>query len=1184
MLYTLLHQLTNTIGFIMKIKRILISIIFVILMCFYSVPSNCQFFLKTTDLKTYNEGDLTNYDFSNGQAANQIQQVHVLDETIFNETNCNLFVIADIDGNGNDDIITFKNIEDHQESITIIFTYFWNGEKWVQKYEPFKLKIGGLTYLVDSGDFNGDNSEEIIIVNMNPQVYGAFLLDLNGTGHLNPLEIYSSNYFISDICVGSIDGCSSDKLYLLVNHFNISSLLLIDYIAEISILPNKTVDTRIIFCSNSEYWMHLTIGSFFEGNTNNKQLVLYQFLQYNSTVKSTKIKIVDFNNQIPNYFYEIDLAISNKPRDICAWDYDNDGRDELTILESTNHANNNGYISKISFIQIYQNVSILKSSEILNSKKLMKQFDVGNPLSNPFEELFILDPPGHPCRILLAFDDESQFWYAFPIINIGIWVITNLITWGVLTIIYHLNFYIDIILAESIGYDSDNTKDTSFDLLVDLILKVPTPTRILNYADVVMGMILDWKWDTYGGMATHVPPRHGPPARYCAVFLHTAPIMAHELGHCLGLYEEDEPNWHCPDITCIMHEFFGGLNFIFCSSCKDKIFRPICQANRDYTLPSPTVVSSGAHHHNDVGSWQISGNLPSDWTIKVHIDSVYQGDSMGTYNIPSSSGYHTLRVETYEPYSNIPHISENMVYVHPNRAPVADAGADITTTEGSVVQFNGYGSYDLDADYLTYSWKFSDTQTGTGSNPTHIYYTQGIYTVTLTVSDGHGGSDTDTLIVTVQDDDTISPNIIIDYLNGDNTDGNPGLWNVQILDPKQISYIKIVIDSTIQTEISNTLPSFTQNYAVPNALGPHTIEVYATDNDNSPASGSKSKSETINDDDTKHPSIEISYVGGGNDGNPGYFQWNIYDLDDGIGGDGDSGLSEIDITILYESTDGLSDMVIPVSSSEVGTWNLFPYLGKYTITIFARDNDDDRTLVIDSLTTEISVEQDVIDDDITNPILANFSIDDDFLNLYISLNALDDSSGDDLGIGKIDVFIDEDLITTYTPSPSEVLFEFEISNDWIMEIGTHEVNIEVWDADNDRLGDSLSSYITGTFDITLEETKQFVIWEIDQMNEAIQSSTDDCWRNPASNRKSTMNNKMFELKDLISLEEFEDTYDKLLHDIKPKLTGLKTDEYEEPWGNGVFPNPWVICGELQEELRILCNEILSHIKILINFC
>lgn len=113
-------------------------------------------------------------------------------------------------------------------------------------------------------------------------------------------------------------------------------------------------------------------------------------------------------------------------------------------------------------------------------------------------------------------------------------------------------------------------------------------------------------------------------------------------------------------------------------------------------------------------------------------------------------------------------------------------------------------------------------------------------------------------------------------------------------------------------------------------------------------------------------------------------------------------------------------------------------------------------------------------------------------------------------------------------------------------------------------------------DVTIATVPEPTIYElIDILIETIQDSPDECWRKPASNRKDTMINKLTTLKDMVSLNNLEDAYDKLLHDIKPKLTGLKTDENEEEWGNGTFKNPWVICDLGFQEY---CNVILSRLK------
>ena len=111
----------------------------------------------------------------------------------------------------------------------------------------------------------------------------------------------------------------------------------------------------------------------------------------------------------------------------------------------------------------------------------------------------------------------------------------------------------------------------------------------------------------------------------------------------------------------------------------------------------------------------------------------------------------------------------------------------------------------------------------------------------------------------------------------------------------------------------------------------------------------------------------------------------------------------------------------------------------------------------------------------------------------------------------------------------------------------------------------------------LTELQQFT-FDIDQFKENIEASPDECWRKPAENRKNTTYNKLTELQQLIIEENFEEAYDKLLHDIKPKLTGLKQNEHGELWGNGVYKKPWVTCDDLKIAFEEECNLILSQIN------
>ncbi|MEM2874259.1 MAG: PKD domain-containing protein [Candidatus Nanoarchaeia archaeon] len=82
-----------------------------------------------------------------------------------------------------------------------------------------------------------------------------------------------------------------------------------------------------------------------------------------------------------------------------------------------------------------------------------------------------------------------------------------------------------------------------------------------------------------------------------------------------------------------------------------------------------------------------------------------------------------------------------------NRAPIA---AFTYTVSDLTVNVDASASSDPDGDTLTYNWDFGDGTIGSGKTAVHTYASAGAYTIKLTVDDGKGGVDTESILVTLQ--------------------------------------------------------------------------------------------------------------------------------------------------------------------------------------------------------------------------------------------------------------------------------------------------------------------------------------------------------------------------------------------------------------------------------------------------
>lgn len=95
----------------------------------------------------------------------------------------------------------------------------------------------------------------------------------------------------------------------------------------------------------------------------------------------------------------------------------------------------------------------------------------------------------------------------------------------------------------------------------------------------------------------------------------------------------------------------------------------------------------------------------------------------------------------------------NSNFITSNEPPVADAGSDKVVNVGDIVEFDGSSSYDSDGNIVNYKWNLEGRTTTT---PTPLLYyifgTPGEYIVILTITDNDGATDTDSVLVVVNEE------------------------------------------------------------------------------------------------------------------------------------------------------------------------------------------------------------------------------------------------------------------------------------------------------------------------------------------------------------------------------------------------------------------------------------------------
>ncbi|PVX25908.1 MAG: hypothetical protein CW691_03145, partial [Candidatus Bathyarchaeum sp.] len=170
-----------------------------------------------------------------------------------------------------------------------------------------------------------------------------------------------------------------------------------------------------------------------------------------------------------------------------------------------------------------------------------------------------------------------------------------------------------------------------------------------------------------------------------------------------------------------------------------------------------------------------------------------------------------------------------------NQAPVAIfTESDDSVNVGDEISFDATDSYDPDGRIVKYSWNFGDGTTATGSTASHAYSDNGEYTVTLTVTDDEGATDSETSVITVINMEPIAAFTSTPETANANTEFTFDASDSYDVDGTIVSYAWSFGDGATATGVT-----VTHAYS---EVGTYTVTLTVTDDDGATATATETKS------------------------------------------------------------------------------------------------------------------------------------------------------------------------------------------------------------------------------------------------------------------------------------------------------------------------------------------------------
>ena len=174
----------------------------------------------------------------------------------------------------------------------------------------------------------------------------------------------------------------------------------------------------------------------------------------------------------------------------------------------------------------------------------------------------------------------------------------------------------------------------------------------------------------------------------------------------------------------------------------------------DTQAPSIQIEQYGSSFDELPGSFTFAATVRDNYVLRsVYISYWYNGSSTWTVDMDDmGNDYYKKVILPQGPPDRIYCIiyaNDTNENLNDTQSPTAIHTGPYTGTILGDITFNASPSFDLDGTIANYSWTFGDGTSGYGAKPTNVYYSNGNYSVTLTITDDDNNTATNSTYVVI---------------------------------------------------------------------------------------------------------------------------------------------------------------------------------------------------------------------------------------------------------------------------------------------------------------------------------------------------------------------------------------------------------------------------------------------------